>query len=98
MPWPIKKLGEIIQHKAFSFLIVGLIINLVGSIIILFGALPSNTQISNIGGTYFDSNKFLIENLQQNRNFAQIGLVGLILGFTCQVLGTWGSKKKNFNT
>lgn len=82
-----------LKRNYFTLLIIGLTLNFLGSLILIFGALPSGDQINKISGTYFGGNKYLAENLEQNRKLAQIGLILSCAGFAFELVGTLSSKK-----
>jgi hypothetical protein len=46
----------------------------------------SNSQISQLSGTYFDYNPFMVSNLVANRNWALFGFILIATGFVLQFL------------
>ncbi|MDO8526474.1 MAG: hypothetical protein Q7T03_02165 [Deltaproteobacteria bacterium] len=80
------------QKYSFGFLIVGLVLNFAGSGILIFGALPSDETINQISGTYYKSNQFLKESLEENRCLAKMGLVLVSLGFLLGIAGAIGGR------
>lgn len=89
-----QKFRTLFAKYYFPLLIIGLLLNFVGSLVLIFGALPSDEQINKISGTYFNSNKYHSESLKQNRNFAQIGLIIFSVGFLFEFIGILGDKYK----
>lgn len=95
MTWPTKRIGEFLRKYSFGLLIAGLILNFVGSAILIFGALPSDEAINQISSTYYNSNKFLKDSLKGSRDLARLGLVLASGGFLLELFGTIGSRRED---
>lgn len=79
------------------FLIIGLLLSLLGSLILIWGYFLSDEAINQLSGTYFDQNKFLKENLESNRNRARLGFSLLAAGFFLQIVDTIWSPGRRIN-
>lgn len=77
-------------------MLVGLVLNFLGSLILFFGAFPSNETIMAMTRTRFGGNVDLVENFQENRLYAMLGLGLTTSGFLSELLGFLGSKKKDW--
>ncbi len=78
-----------------ELLILGMFLSLLSSVVLTFGALPSDEQIDKITSTSFDQNLSLKKDLKKNRFWTEIGLLLLISGFSFQFLGILGDNKKS---
>jgi len=72
---------------SLSLTAAGLSLNLVGAIVLAWGALPSTKSIEEIAASKWDFNPELRDALLKNRLRAAIGLVILMVGFICQLSG-----------
>ena len=69
--------------------IVGLFLNTLASILLVFTLLLSNKAIDEMSSTHVISTNYgfslgLKKELKKNKSRARIGLIGLVLGFLCQ--------------
>lgn len=70
--------------------IVGLSLNALASIILVFTLLLSNKAIDEMSSTHVISRNYgfspgLNKELKKSKSVARIGLIGLVLGFLCQL-------------
>ncbi len=76
-------------------MVLGIALSFVGSIFLVIGTLPSENQITQVSGTYFDYNPYLKANLEQNKNLAEFGFIFLAVGFFFQLVSTLSINKKD---
>ena len=63
---------------------IGLFFNLIATIFLSKGLILKEQFIQKISKTYYGGNKYLYDNLRENKNNAIIGFIFLIIGFILQ--------------
>lgn len=68
------------------FSIIGLILEIIGTAIMVKGLLMDDETIDRISGTYWDENRYLKQKLKDDRKEAIAGLIIICAGFVLQLL------------
>lgn len=69
------------DNVGLSMLLGGLSFSTMGALILALGAMPKEKTILDMGGTYYDGNKYLVAELRKNRVLAQWGIYLILIGY-----------------
>jgi hypothetical protein len=67
-------------------MIIGLVLNLLGTLALARGLVLTDGQINQMSGTYFDENPYMADSLVSNRNWAYAGFGLIGVGFVLQLI------------
>ncbi len=72
-----------------TLILVGLVVSSIGTIIVVIPiATMSRKKIDDVSGSYFDHNKHLRAALIEQRLYAAIGIVFIVVGTGLQTIGS----------
>jgi len=69
------------SNTGLGMLLGGLLFTTMGASVLALGAMPSQETILDMGGTYWNGNKYLVAELRKNRLLAQRGIYFIFIGY-----------------